>query len=336
MIKSMITPMASPMITPMIFSSSSDITRIFINLDDVATMYYETSAPITLTGSFEIPFKFSSVLAGEQWIYSDWESASNNRSIAILLTATQIQFFISTNGTSEESVSLSRTVDSKLYSGVATFTAGSEIKLEVDGTSNTAVTAITQVHTSGKLISFGREYDGTTGSNFFDGILADISVDDSVATPATFELNEPTANSENSVEGNNTVIYNNIPTSVREDFTLVPGVEWLGAELWNDATTVIGSDWTDDGGGVYTINGSAGGLLQPFGDDITSYIRSTFDYTAVSGGMRVGNSGIVTYSISGPRIVEGADATKFGFKRNTGTVVGELSNVTLKRLLTIA
>jgi hypothetical protein len=130
----------------------------------------------------------------------------------------------------------------------------------------------------------------------------------------------------------NLVNYVSIPSRVEY---VQQGNDWIGTtELW-DHNNVVGltGDWLSTQEQVYELNGAAGTLLKPSSASIVEYIRTTFNYTATAGALRVGDSGIQTIGTSGFYSIDGYDVTSFGFKGNSGSVIGTLSSVSVKRLL---
>lgn len=134
------------------------------------------------------------------------------------------------------------------------------------------------------------------------------------------------------------VQYNDVAASQRELYTVTnAGAAWLGEEVWDDGTvTGVGGDWSFAGGGVYDLNGSSGTLIAPANDYPDFNYRSVFTWSKISGDLKLGSNGVQIINASGDYSIDGADNTAIGFKRNSGTVVGELSGISIKRLIEIA
>jgi hypothetical protein len=198
------------------------VSRYFVTLDPVLNSSYEMAQPITFTGDFEIEVEFSTTstggentLCGEE-LYLKFRVA--NGSLQLLIgDGTQWRI----NATS--GVGVFR--DGKLHKAKLT-KLGDVYKVFADGvevisTSNTA-TVLPKV-----------SFIGSARSNayYFDGIIANAKFTDQSGASdvvTTFKLDQATANTESSVEGNNSVTYNNIPQSARDLYT-------LDGNIWTDS-----------------------------------------------------------------------------------------------------
>lgn len=107
----------------------------------------------------------------------------------------------------------------------------------------------------------------------------------------------------------------------------------LGAELWVSPT--LGSQWTDNGGGSYTLDGD--GTFNPM--SITTAISGkryvvSFDSTEVTGGgnMRVASATTVITWVNAGRysVIVDADSTSILFTRNSGAIQATISNISVK------
>lgn len=170
---------------------------------------------------------------------------------------------------------------------------------------------------------------GQSGSltNYFDGVIADIDIDGIV-----FEIKEGSSNTESSLDGSRAITY--VSVSNRQEFE-PESDDWIGAqEIWDDSNLIgLTADWSSSTPNIYDLNGSSGTLLRPGGDPITEYVRVSFEYVQISGNMRVGNTGIFTVTSSGDYTVAGDDASAIGFKRNSGSVTGQLRFPSVKLFL---
>ncbi len=217
--KSMIRPMIRAMIRSMTRPMIGAIKRYFITLDPVVNAHYTLSTPITFTGDFRCDFEFQLNLAtGDHAIISDGLALNLSW---FRVDATNGGYEVQLNGTFYSQVGMF-TPDARLHTGYFE-RIGSTMKGFLDGVEVFSATVVTTSIEVGMIGARGN------GSQYFDGILANPKFTDNSGTPVTttFKLGEPTANSELSVEGNNTVNYINIPTTDREEFQLSgDGAQW--------------------------------------------------------------------------------------------------------------
>lgn len=179
-----------------------------------------------------------------------------------------------------------------------------------------------------------------SGANYFDGILA------SVITPTTsFLLNEPTLNTEQSQQGGNSVTYTNIAASDRELFVLQDGGNWLSNELL--ASPSLGSHWTDDGGGSYTVDQPDGGFyalaFDPTTVGLTYRLSLTVNTPAGVDWLNVFGISSADYpdlSSAGDYVFTHTATSlvypRFARRNGNGAFTQTVSNISLKQLLEVA
>lgn len=319
---------------------STAITKTLITLDPVLNSYYTLASPITFTGACELNYDIASTNTGiDASLEDSWKFNSTEFDSYILI------YIDNPDG-------LTLIIGNVGGLGFTRFTFGGQLEI-LNGELNT-VTIIRDVvgDISAYLngVQLGGTYndtstwtlEGNLGGNkvagrYLDGIIANPKFTDNSGVPVTttFKLGNATGNIENSLENNNALTYINIPESNRELFTLADE-GWLGQELWNHNNLVgLTGDWSSTESQVYELNGSVGYLLKPSAENIKFNTLTTFSWEKVTGSMRVGSSGMQTITESGDYSVTGADNTALGFKRNSGLVVGTLSNVHQKRLIEV-
>jgi len=73
--------------------------RNFTNLNG-STQYYSVATGLNLGGitEFEIEFLLQTNSAVEQWIFSDWDEATSDRSFGVRLSGGSVQVFSSNDG----------------------------------------------------------------------------------------------------------------------------------------------------------------------------------------------------------------------------------------------
>ena len=209
-INSTITTLINP------FDVSGLLSRYFVTLDPVLNSHYEVAAPITFAGDFEIEVEFSkgpqesdyNVLIGQSNTTSNWITTRTNY-VSISMGAAVLNGVIPI-------------LDGKLHL-IKLTRVGSLISLYVDGVADGTMNKTNNI----VFDQIGRN----TGSHFFDGILANVKFTDQSGASdvvTTFKLDQATANTESSVEGNNSVTYVNTPQSARDLYTL-EGSTWTDA-----------------------------------------------------------------------------------------------------------
>ena len=162
----------------------------------------------------------------------------------------------------------------------------------------------------------------------------------------TFRIDQPTDNTETSVEGNNTVTYNNISAGIREFYTLVDdGVNWLGAdELWVGALDYAGTGWTDNLDGSYACDGTQVGFSAiRINDKVLEGLAyrceiTVFDYSAGTVRIKAGNQDSPLYSSNGSFTDDQIPSSSDVHLRITGNADfdGSVNEISFKRLIEIA
>lgn len=188
------------------------ITRYFINLDSSVNSYYELAAPIACSGVFNVKFNlYAGNALGGDGARILGEDSSNGSFIKLFNDnagpdANVFRIFISGNPYSE-TVTLDRT---KQNTFEVDRNAANLVTFKLNGVVFATPAVVGGVF---NVSSIGQGWN----TNYTDGIISDVIIDNA-GTVTTFKLDEPTANTEQSVEGNNSVTYNNIATSDREEY----------------------------------------------------------------------------------------------------------------------
>ena len=191
------------------------VSRYFVTLDPVLNSHYEMAAPITFAGDFEIEVEFSStIVSGYELLFSNSTSLPY-----VALYSGKIRYAIGT-GQKFGTISIN---DGKLNK-VKLIRVGATVSLYINGVFDVSSTDSTIL----TFVNIGKYYNN---SNFFNGIIANAKFTDKSGASdvvTTFKLDQATANTESSVEGNNSVNYVNIPQSARDLYT-------LDGNIWTDA-----------------------------------------------------------------------------------------------------
>ena len=225
MIRSTIRKIVRPMITTLINPFDGLLSRYFVTLDPVLNSSYEMAAPITLTGDFEIEVEFS------------WNDFTTNSEDCLISSSTGTSMIVvkGTNNATPNLVLLrgEGTSDVILYNGLTGDNKLQKLKVQYNAPNVTIIiNGLSTTHThSSYPITF--DQIGVRGFNqtYFDGIIANAKFTDKSGASdvvTTFKLDQATANTESSVEGNNSVNYVNIPQSARDLYT-------LDGNIWTDA-----------------------------------------------------------------------------------------------------
>lgn len=311
--------------------------RYFAQLDG-STSYYDTVAPITFAGDFEIEVDVSLTdVTADQTIIGN--SLDPRGFIRLAATNGMVDINFTVSGSSTE-FNTPNIADGKFHNIRLTNTSGT-LECFVDNISYGTATP-----SDISNINFDRI--GNKTSNFFGGIIANVKFKD-LATPpnsVSFKLDRPTGSTETSVEGNAVITYVNIPESDRELFILDLDGYWVGHELVVNGGFNTDSDWVKGVG--WSINS---GSAQLIGDGTPAEITQESVFIAgrnYSVAFSILDSnGAIGYSNDAGTMVDStidgsansiwvADRTQLSFKRTTGTVSGRLDNVSVKRILETA
>ena len=222
MIRSMISKTIRSTITTLINPFDGLLSRYFVTLDPVLNSHYEMAAPITFSGDFEIEVEFYiadvSSIASAAMIFgnsADW------RGNVLFVTSGGDLIIRSDN---DVTISVSNVITSSKLHKIKYIKSGSSIQGFLNGTEILLPTAFGTINFN----MIGSRY---TGEYFFEGIIANVKFTDQSGASdvvTTFKLDQATANTESSVEGNNSVTYVNIPQSARDLYT-------LDGNIWTDS-----------------------------------------------------------------------------------------------------
>ena len=220
MIYSMISKTIKSMITTVINPFDGLLSRYFVTLDPVLNSHYEMAAPITFTGDFEIEVEISTVTTDSLTIIL--ASATDTDNYIAFTSAGAIRVKI--GGISIDTSSGVLAIDGKLHT----------LKVKRVGLVLTKILddVIVDTDTLDSILNMLTGEIARNSSGFyFDGIIANAKFTDKSGASdvvTTFKLDQATANTESSIEGNNSVTYTNIPQSARELYT-------LDGNIWTDA-----------------------------------------------------------------------------------------------------
>tara|TARA_R110002096_G_scaffold64911_2_gene157991 strand:- start:66 stop:1172 length:1107 start_codon:yes stop_codon:yes gene_type:complete len=314
----------SDMLSAYIFSATEE--KVLIDLSPTSNGFYSLGADYVATDSYTIKANIETSTQQQGMIVAN--SAGSDSFLAVLGDIFRLRI----DGSSFSTPSVNY-YDGKLHAVRVEVTAAT-VKFYFD---NTLISSQTKAQNQTITIDIIGRY--SNNDYFFGGIISDVELI-SITTPANsleFKLNQLTGNTE--TNNGVTLTYQNIGTGtdVRDTYTRIDD-DYIGSEVWdNNNLDGLSGDWSSAVEGVFELNGSAGSLLRPLGAQITYDAITTFDYVAGSGaGLRLGSTGIEEFITSGSYSVEGADASALGFKRWYGTVVGTVSNVSIKRKIEVA
>ena len=309
MIRSMISKTINSTITTLINPFDGLLSRYFVTLDPVLNSKYEITNPLTFTGDFEIESDIAtSSLTGHMIV-----STSNVTQDYIFVRSSTGEVGLSIFG-----VGITGTIvvtDGKLHT-IKITKVGTTLSLFVDGVADGTTT------TTGASAQIGLIGGWSANSLFYKGIIANVKLTDKSGASdvvTTFKLDQATANTESSVEGDNSLTYNNIPQSGRELYTLEDAAWVNNNELIVNGDFSSSGGWTEGsswniGGGNATCTGAYSLLTTAVGDTFNSSYRVEYTIESWSGGsikMSVGgydqttsqtNNGTYTeiYNVSNP------------------------------------
>jgi|TARA_R110000744_G_C19212325_1_gene546200 hypothetical protein len=197
------------------------LSRYFVNLDPILNSYYEIATPITFVGDFEIEAEFSTTNTNNQILLGD----NHTTSMYFNIDSNSINVYM--GGGYERSFAFGSITlhDGKLHKVKYKLT-GTSLEVFLDGTSLGSQTVT--LYTGANNFRIG---SSNSVNQWFDGIIANAKFTDKSGasdTVTTFKLDKATANTESSIEGNNSVTYTNIPQSARDLYTL-DGTTWTDA-----------------------------------------------------------------------------------------------------------
>ena len=258
--------------------------RTFVTLDDVLNSYYTMGTSITLSGDFEMEVEVSTTTTSTYNII-----AGNSSSGTTFLTLANTGVFRISIGSG---TALNGTIainDGKLHKCKVVRVSG-VVSMFVDGVADGS-------YTNTNTAVFNTIGRWNVNSYFFDGIIANFKFTDKSGASdvvTTFNLDQATANTESSIESNNTVTYSNIPQSARDFYSLEDDT-WTSSDevvvngdfsnnlsSWsetkvNQITTVV------NGACVIDSNGSSdSGITQNLAFTIGKTYMLTFDVQFLS------------------------------------------------------
>lgn len=312
--------------------------RYFITLDPVLDSYCLLSAPVVFMGDFEVEVEFSTTVSSGFPALLSTEDSDNGH----------VLYVIGSSGTltlqSDDTVTTVFTQPAGVVNDGVLHTAkirreGSTYYVSVDGGAEASST-LAGVPTDAIIIG-AKKTAGALGT-YFDGILANVVFTDlSGAEPVTttFVLGEGTGNTENSVEGNNTLTYVNIPESNRELFSMSNG-DWIGEELVDiDNPDSADPAWTNNLDGSWTLVGDGSGENLKFvaNADQPYQMQVSFGLESLTGnGIGVQSSGTNDFTTEGNHVATVLASDVQLFKRNSGIVTATIVDPSLKRLIEVA
>ncbi len=180
--------------------------RIFIDLDPVANAFYSLATPITLTGNYSI--------------IGDIVHTGTDMPIVGRLSSFNARYKVLPNGSVMWRPQNASGTEVSTPAGVVPLNKLSTIRVERTG-SNGTITVDGVVEFSGAVPTGGCtiEVVGRSNTLYGDDILANVIINNN-GTPASWNIDKATSNTETNNEGGNILTYNNIPTSDRELFQL--------------------------------------------------------------------------------------------------------------------
>lgn len=299
--------------------------RNFTTIDAAGAQYW-TIPTVTLTGDFCIDLDFALNDLTDNFIFIS-DSGADTDWFRIDAVNGGLDFRINNVFRSNDG---QFTADNKLHN-VRLERVGQVVTAYYDGVSVNSVDAPANLGS----ISFARlGARGGVTPNYFSGVIANLKIYDAGVLVRNYAINEADPSSIADTANGQTGTGVNITGSDSELFTK-SGDDWLGAELWSDAVVTPSGDWSRPSAGQYDVNGSAGTLLAIAPAlDITNIYRTTFIMSNnTSQAVRLGSSGYFITSGNGDYSVIGTDASALGFKRNAGTTVATLTDLSQRRIL---
>jgi len=253
--------MVKSMVRSMVFSETT--TQVMIALDSTAAAYYVISSPINPAGNIIFDFEFAATTLGTDQTIVSGDTHETDEIVIDITAAGALQLYAYVGGVLQTAITVAGVDDGEYHAGKFTYT-GTTAELILD-----TVSAGTQTWALDGSQGFKRYGIRADLSNEANCIIANAKINDIAAgVTTTFKLNKLTGNTENSVEGNNTVTYTNIATTgyIRDTYTLIDdGVNWIGSEVWTDGDAV--SNGTE---GIFAL---VGGPL------FTLTVGKSYEYT---------------------------------------------------------
>ena len=300
--------------------------RNFTKLTAALSQYYELTSPITLNGStweWEVTFATSEPTQRRTLIGSHTNTVNENLSLALNFTPSSGTLKVQTVGhTPGEGTIVVN--DGKLHTAkMVVNTSTGVIDLYVDGVLDYSTT-----HTAPAELVVARDYLvgarvpdlGGAASTFWNEDLINVVIKDAGTTVLDLPL-----------DSDGTLDYE------------VNRVTTFGSELWANPT--VGSEWTNNNDGSFTLNGTGAYNLLSVTDSTPgkSYLLE-FDYQTSGGPLSVrvdDSTGVAstsdfngTGSASVTIVANDAGTTQIGFARFNGgqAITATVSNITLKEI----
>jgi len=241
--------------------------RILCNLPTGTSSYYLAASPVSFAGDFDITVKFWARAVGNLIILGN--NASGNNFLAVIAGGV-----LRLNIAGTDINSASGVVESALYYTCRATRVGTAVTLYLDGVS---VATGTKAGTL-TLDSIGAY---NAGSLLFNGYIADVDL----GTYA-WDLDEPTAATEDSTPTGNILTYTNIATSQRSIFT-ESATYW-----WGENGDILDLDVTQPANDAYMLAGQSNMVGS------APIVGGTDDVYSTLGG-RVHQFGFTTQVLSG-------------------------------------
>lgn len=131
----------------------------------------------------------------------------------------------------------------------------------------------------------------------------------------------------------------NLTSDSAELFTDADG-DWIGEELWVNPPDVIDTEWTDDGGGQYTLTGTGAfeQLRMNTGISEGAKYEVTLNIISLSANIKLqGVVNAVSFSTTGMQTTQIiADGTFLRFARVSGATNCVIKDISVKRLIEVA
>jgi len=255
-------PLRYPLRTPFRYPLRSPvrgevIMRSFLNCDPVLNTHLTVTNPITHESGiivFEIDF---SLTDNSDYFTFFGDENSNNGRVLTVQTANSIRITDSA-GLNKDYVFPSSFYDGELHTlKVTRDRATDDCHVYIDNVESTTG-VFTQTLFGNGAVNYIVGARGITPAKFFTGTLANFKITNDVVT-TTFPIDQPSGNSENSLEGNNSLTYVNAPTSQREALMYSLGV-WQSFNKWASGLT-----------GTISPAGTVSDTATPFDGQVYSY-----------------------------------------------------------------
>ncbi|MBL4763764.1 MAG: hypothetical protein JKX67_00545 [Colwellia sp.] len=317
--------------------ASKVTTRYFTSIDSTLGQYYVLGSPIVFPSDFSATVKFALVDGQYSFptLLSSRDSSvglrlsvdvENNRLLLRVYDGTGFRFLHTT-------LTFNTPSDRKMHSVVLSRT-GNIYSITVDN----SIAATARINAVTLDIAYaGVKSEGDTLSQFFNGVLADLAFLGADVASTKFSISNATAkdgsfekNNGNTLIAVNTVVNQpdkHVHTSLTNDV-------WRAViDLWSASAVNVGSQWTDNDDGTYTL--SSDGTFSSLSNANVTQIGAgvvldfdVIDFTGVGSLKYQNSSTVVSVNAAGNVTVEYVtDGTAALFARNSPT---EIINTTIK------